>query len=158
MAVYDVSAAFIASPVLTRGWSNIFSIDDNENAHLIQICDEIFGEQNRVLQGVWIKRVSPANDAKYFSSDHEFVLIYARKKELWRPRKLPRNEKQLGNYRNPDDDPRGSWNSVTYTHLLQLLKNSYAILDRWMLEKVFGTTNCSLTTCFASCHLRSSAV
>lgn len=91
------------------------SIDDNENAHLIQICDEIFGEQNRVLQGVWIKRVSPANDAKYFSSDHEFVLIYARKKELWRPRKLPRNEKQLGNYRNPDDDPRGSWNSVTYT-------------------------------------------
>ena len=91
------------------------SIDDNENAHLIQVCDEIFGEQNRVLQGVWIKRVSPANDAKYFSSDHEFVLIYARKKELWRPRKLPRNEKQLGNYRNPDDDPRGSWNSVTYT-------------------------------------------
>ena len=91
------------------------SIDDNENAHLIQVCDEIFGEQNRVLQGVWIKRVSPANDAKYFSSDHEFVLIYARKKELWRPRKLPRNEKQLGNYRNPDDDPMGSWNSVTYT-------------------------------------------
>jgi site-specific DNA-methyltransferase (adenine-specific)/adenine-specific DNA-methyltransferase len=91
------------------------SIDDNENANLIHICDEIFGEQNRVLQGVWIKRVSPANDAKYFSSDHEFVLVYARKKELWRPRKLTRTEKQLGNYRNPDDDQRGLWNSVTYT-------------------------------------------
>lgn len=91
------------------------SIDDNENANLVHICDEIFGEQNRVLQGVWIKRVSPANDAKYFSSDHEFILVYARKKDIWRPRKLKRTEKQLKNYRNPDSDPRGPWNSVTYT-------------------------------------------
>ena len=91
------------------------SIDDNENANLIALCDEIFGTQNRVLQGVWIKRVSPANDAKYFSSDHEFVIIYAKKKEVWRPRKLKRTAKQLGNYRNPDGDMRGDWNSVTYT-------------------------------------------
>ncbi|MCX6907082.1 MAG: site-specific DNA-methyltransferase [Verrucomicrobia bacterium] len=91
------------------------SIDDNENANLIGICDEIFGAQNRVLQGVWIKRVSPANDAKYFSSDHEFVIIYAKRKEVWRPRKLTRTAKQLGNYRNPDNDSRGAWNSVTYT-------------------------------------------
>ncbi|MCG3112354.1 MAG: site-specific DNA-methyltransferase [Candidatus Manganitrophus sp. SB1] len=91
------------------------SIDDNESPNLIQICDEIFGIQNRVLQGVWIKRVSPANDAKYFSSDHEFIVIYAKHKDLWRPQKLTRTEKQLENYRNPDNDPRGPWNSVTYT-------------------------------------------
>jgi site-specific DNA-methyltransferase (adenine-specific)/adenine-specific DNA-methyltransferase len=100
---------------LREDGSIFISIDDNENANLIHICDEIFGEQNRVLQGVWIKRVSPANDAKYFSSDHEFVLIYARKKELWHPRKLTRTEKQLENYKNPDGDQRGPWNSVTYT-------------------------------------------
>jgi site-specific DNA-methyltransferase (adenine-specific)/adenine-specific DNA-methyltransferase len=93
----------------------VISIDDNENANLIHLCDEIFGMQNRVLQGVWIKRVSPANDAKYFSSDHEFIIIYARKKDLWRPQRLTRTSKQLDNYRNPDDDPRGPWNSVTYT-------------------------------------------
>lgn len=91
------------------------SIDDNECANLIYVCDEIFGANNRLLQGVWIKRVSPANDAKLFSSDHEFVIAYARRKDLWRPQKLPRTAKQIGNYRNPDNDPRGPWNSVTYT-------------------------------------------
>jgi site-specific DNA-methyltransferase (adenine-specific)/adenine-specific DNA-methyltransferase len=91
------------------------SIDDNEMANVVHICDEIFGERNRVLEGVWIKRVSPANDAKQFSSDHEFIIVYARNKDIWRPTKLLRTEKQLENYRNPDNDPRGPWNSVTYT-------------------------------------------
>lgn len=91
------------------------SIDDNECSNLIQICDQIFGIQNRIIQSVWIKRVSPANDAKYFSSDHEFLVVYARNKTLWRPNKLKRTEKQIDNYRNPDNDTRGPWNSVTYT-------------------------------------------
>jgi len=91
------------------------SLDDNEISSLICVCDEIFGQHNRVVQGTWIKRVSPANDSKYFSSDHEYVVIYARDKNLWRPNKLPRTSKQLVNYKNPDNDPRGPWNSATYT-------------------------------------------
>lgn len=100
---------------LSEDGSILISIDDNEVPNLIAICDEIFGPQNRILQGVWIKRVSPANDAKYFSSDHEFIIVYAKRKDLWRPQKLTRTEKQLENYKNPDKDSRGSWNSVTYT-------------------------------------------
>ena len=91
------------------------SIDDNENSSLIILCNEIFGSRNQLVQAPWIKRVSPANDAKYFSSDHEFVVGYARNKELWKPNKLLRTDAQLSNYRNPDGDPRGPWNSVTYT-------------------------------------------
>jgi adenine specific DNA methylase Mod len=30
------------------------------------------------------KKVSPANDAKWFSSDHDFILVYAKNKDIWR--------------------------------------------------------------------------
>lgn len=91
------------------------SIDDNEVANLRLLMDEIFGQLNHVAILAWQKRVSPANDAKYFSTDHEYVVVYAMRKSNWHPNKLKRTISQLGNYRNPDDDPRGDWNSVTYT-------------------------------------------
>lgn len=64
---------------------------------------------------VWEKRVSPANDAKWFSTDHDLIVIYSKNKEIWRPHKLPRTEAQLAYYTNPDSDLRGRWNSATYT-------------------------------------------
>lgn len=91
------------------------TIDDNEAYHLKIILDEIFGRANFVSSIVWAKRVSPANDAKYFSSDHDFVLVYAKNKERWLPNRLHRTEKQNSYYKNPDNDPRGEWNSATYT-------------------------------------------
>ncbi len=91
------------------------SIDDNELSHLRAIMDDIFSESNFVECVTWQKKVSPANDAKWFSGDHEHVLIYAKRKSVWRPHRLARNEKQRGYYRNPDGDPRGDWNSVAYT-------------------------------------------
>lgn len=91
------------------------SIDDNEVHNLRSLMDEIFGGRNHVACLTWQKRVSPANDAKHFSSDHEYVLVYARNITKWFPNRLQRTEKQLKNYSNPDNDPRGPWNSVTYT-------------------------------------------
>ncbi len=91
------------------------SIDDNEVASLRLLMDEIFGAKNFVTSVSWHKRVSPANDAKYFSSDLDYVLVFARNIESWKPNRLPMNETQRGNYRNPDSDPRGPWNSAAYT-------------------------------------------
>ena len=54
------------------------SIDDNEAHHLRMLLDELFGEENFVATVVWQKRVSPANDAEFFSSDHEYLIIYAK--------------------------------------------------------------------------------
>lgn len=93
----------------------LISIDDNEAASLRFLLDEIFGLANFITSLCWQKRVSPANDAKYFSSDHENILVFAKRKNNWLPRKLKRTEAQLANYKNPDKDPRGVWNSVTYT-------------------------------------------
>ena len=91
------------------------SIDDNEQAHLKLMCDEIFGGNNFVTTISWFKKVSPSNDAKWFSNDHEFILIYSKQKSFWHPKKLKLNDKQTKYYKNPDNDPRGNWNSSTYT-------------------------------------------
>lgn len=91
------------------------SIDDNEFANVKLLMDEVFGAGGIIANLCWQKRVSPANDAKYFSSDHEYVVVYAKNKSAWTPNKLGRTEAQLNNYKNPDNDSRGAWNSVTYT-------------------------------------------
>ena len=87
------------------------SIDDNEQHHLRLLMDEIFGDANFVTNIIWQKKFSPQNDAKYFSDNHDFVLCYAKDKEIWRPVLLPRTEKHNERYFNPDDDPRGPWSS-----------------------------------------------
>lgn len=101
--------------LLSEDGSIWITIDDNEAHYLKVICDEVFGRVNFVSTIAWMKRVSPANDAKYFSSDHDFILVYAKEKTLWKPNRLPRGEQQNSYYKNPDNDLRGPWNSITYT-------------------------------------------
>lgn len=87
------------------------SIDDDEGHYLKVLCDEIFGRRNFVNTVIWEKRYSPTNDSKWLSDSHDFILVYAKNKEGWRPNLLPRGEKQNKYYRYDDDDGRGSWRS-----------------------------------------------
>src|SRR5487761_530790 len=66
------------------------SIDDNEVHWLRGLMDEIFGEPNFVANIVWHKVDSPKNTAMHLSEDHEYLVLYARNKERWRPNLLPR--------------------------------------------------------------------
>ena len=91
------------------------SIDDNEAHYLKVIMDEVFGRKNFVADVAWQKRTSPANDAKYFSNDYDNLLVYAKSKSSWQLNRLERTEAQDAYYKNPDNDPRGPWNSITYT-------------------------------------------
>ena len=83
------------------------SIDDNEVHRLRSLMDEVFGEENFVATAIWQKVYAPKSSAKHFSDDHDFILVYARDKEVWQPNPLPRTEQQDAVYRNPDNDPRG---------------------------------------------------
>ncbi|MFA5799477.1 MAG: DNA methyltransferase [Candidatus Peribacteraceae bacterium] len=91
------------------------SIDDNEVQHLRLMMDEIFQEQNFVGNIVWQKKYAKQSDAKWLSTSHDHILLYAKNKESWRPTQLERSEKQLKGYSNPDHDPRGLWQSVVCT-------------------------------------------
>lgn len=85
------------------------SIDDNEQANLKLICDEIFGSANFINNIIWQKKYSPQNDARHLSDNHDFVVCYAKNKTIWTPNLLPRTEKQDKAYKNPDKDSRGIW-------------------------------------------------
>lgn len=87
------------------------SIDDDEQAYLKVLCDEVFGRKNFVNNVIWQKKFSPQNDAKWFSDNHDFIMVYAKNKEIWRPNLLQRTEEMNDRYKNPDNDPRGVWTS-----------------------------------------------
>ena len=101
--------------LLAKDGAIFISIDNSEYASLKLICDEIMGQSNYVDTVSWFKKASPSNDAQFFSNDIEYILIYAKDKNIWRPYRLPLNKKQRKNYQNPDNDIRGDWNSATYT-------------------------------------------
>lgn len=105
----------IARRLLSDNGVIFMSIDNNEHSTLRLLCDEIFGEENYVDTISWFKKASPSNDAQYFSNDIEYIIVYARDKRIWRPKRLPLTAKQLKYYQNPDGDERGPWNSATYT-------------------------------------------
>ena len=100
--------------LLSEDGSIWVTIDDNEGHYLKVLMDEVFGRRNFVANLAWHKRVSPANDAHYFSNDHDHILVYAKTKAKWAPNKLPRCEAQKKYYTNPDNDSRGLWNSAAY--------------------------------------------
>jgi len=87
------------------------SIDDNEVDNLKKLCNDVFGEENFLAQIVWQKVFSPKNDAKYFSSEHEYILIFAKQLDRFVLKGLPREEKHNARFKNPDNDPRGPWAS-----------------------------------------------
>ncbi len=87
------------------------TIDDNEAHYLKVLCDEVFGRSNFVANVVWQKKASPQANAIWLSDSHDHVIVYARTKEIWRPRLLKRSEKALARYKNPDKDKRGPWTS-----------------------------------------------
>ena len=101
----------LAKKLLTDDGSIWISIDDDEQAYLKVLCDEIFGRDNFVANVIWEKKYSPQNDATWLSDSHDFILVYAKDKSVWRPNLLPRTEEMDARYSNPDDDPRGVWTS-----------------------------------------------
>lgn len=85
------------------------SIDDNEQANLRLICDEIFGGGNFITNIIWEKNYSPRNDAKYFSASHDFIVVFSKNKDNWNRNLMPRTEKQNKFYKYDDKDGRGLW-------------------------------------------------
>lgn len=98
----------IAKDLLSDDGEIFISLDDGEIENLKKICNEIFGEQNFLECLVWKKRATPPND-KNIGRIHEFILIYAKNIEKIRLGLLPRDEKSVARYLNPDNDPRGPW-------------------------------------------------
>ena len=91
------------------------SIDDNEIHHLRMLMDEVFGEENFVATVIWQKIFAPKNSAQFFSEDHDYIVVYAKNVEIWKPNLLPRTDEMDRRYQNVENDPRGPWTSSDLT-------------------------------------------
>lgn len=98
----------IAKNLLTEDGVIFISLDDKEIDNLKKICNEIFGEFNFVECLIWKKRATPPND-KNIGRVHEFILCYAKNINNIKLGLLPRDEKSINRYSNPDNDSRGPW-------------------------------------------------
>lgn len=103
------SRLMIANTLLSEDGVIFISIDDNEERNLKNICDEVFGERNKVGTVIWERAFAPKNDAKYFSDSHDYILVYAKNIESFDIGLLPRTEEANARYKNPDNDPKGPW-------------------------------------------------
>jgi len=101
--------------LLAKDGSIWISLDDTEQAYFKVMTDEIYGRNNFIVNVIWEKKFSPQNDAKWLSDNHDFIMVYAKNKEIWRPNLLPRSDEMDARYKNPDNDPRGVWTSSDLT-------------------------------------------
>ena len=87
------------------------SCDDNEQANLKLVCDEIFGNGNFIANIIWQKKYTQSNDAKHLSTTHDFILFYSKHKPNFKVNLLERTVDQIASYKNLDNDLRGPWAS-----------------------------------------------
>lgn len=99
----------LAKDLLADDGVIFISIDDNEVENLKKICNEIFGEMNFVAVISWQNLDTIKNDAKYFSNNQEYILVYSKNKNLVQFQGVKKGEKQTSYYKNYDDDPRGAY-------------------------------------------------
>lgn len=101
-------------PLLATNGSLWISIDDTELHYLKVVADNVLGRRNYITTIVWQHRTTREN-RRAFSHNHEYLLLYARDPQQFRKSRnlLPATDDLLSRYRNPDDDPRGPWQSVS---------------------------------------------
>ena len=99
----------VAKDLLADDGVIFISIDENEVENLKKVGNEIFGATNFVGAVIWERAFAPKNDAKYFSDSHDYIVVYAKRLDIFTIGKLPRTEEANARYKNPDNDPRGPW-------------------------------------------------
>ncbi|MFZ2563066.1 site-specific DNA-methyltransferase [Corynebacterium variabile] len=107
----------LARNLLTDDGVIFISIDDSEQDNLQKLANEVFGESNLLGKMVWHAR---GRSKTALSIDHEYIVVYARNKSRIVPLFDNPNGTWYGepvdrDYRNPDDDPRGSWRDAQHT-------------------------------------------
>ena len=104
----------IAKKLLSDKGVLFISIDDNEQAPLKLLCDEIFGGRQEVAHLIWQKRKGGGNDSVFVGTDHEYILVYKKRTETneskWR---IPYDEEYLKRYKFEDKKGRYYYDTLS---------------------------------------------
>ena len=93
----------LARDLLTDDGVIFISIDDNEQANLKRLCDEIFGEENFVGQWNWFKSATPPNLSKKIKKNIEYILCYEKGKNNNFFRGIKKNSKSNDPFTKPQN-------------------------------------------------------
>ena len=100
----------VARRLLKNDGVIFIAIDDNEQAALKLLCDQLFGEENFLASIIWQHSIQPKGYSGTFSVHHNYILCY-QKTAQFVLNSLPRTDEDNKAYANPDNDPRGKWRS-----------------------------------------------
>jgi len=106
---------FLARQLLKETGVMFISIDDNEQAQLRLLCDEVFGEEN-ITTMIWEKTghgkkggVGKASAGRTFRSEHEYIIVCYKDITKASYNKILEKPNFKNEYSNPDNDPRGPY-------------------------------------------------
>lgn len=102
----------LARSLLTHDGLIFVNIDDMEVHNLRHAMNDVFGEENFIANVVWQKKYTRANDAQFFSDNHDHILVFARNRENAVILLQPRSDDQKAAYSNPDKHPKGLWKAT----------------------------------------------
>jgi adenine-specific DNA-methyltransferase len=98
----------LAKNLLKPSGAIFISIDNNEQAQLRMLCDEIFGEKNFVGTLIWRKKEGGGQADAYFATEHEYILVYAKSEAFtWLDEEIPRHEAEYNK-----EDKTGKFTAV----------------------------------------------
>jgi len=103
-------------------------LDDYEAAYARVVLDELFGRHNFVATVVWQKVHAPKSSARHLSTDHDYLLVFAKDAERWTRNALPRTDWTNREFWNPDEDPRGLWRRSDLTASKPYREGSYEVV------------------------------
>ncbi len=115
--------------LLTDDGAIFVSIDDNEVHRLRCLMDEVFGEENFVVQIEWQKRYTRSNNTDNFTTVLEHLVAY-RRTDAFAPNLAERSAEADARYENADEDERGPWKSIPFLNPLSAAERpnlAYAI-------------------------------
>ena len=93
----------LARKLLSKEGIIFISVDDNEFSAMKMLCDEIFGEDNRVATLVWKKRYQGAKE-KHIVVCHEYLLMYCKEKALLPSLFVPSDDTYAKKYFKQSDE------------------------------------------------------
>lgn len=125
---------YLCRNLLTEDGLIFMSIDDNEVSNLKLLSDEIFGEENFIGKFIWINRTTPNDPGKGFATDHEYIIVYSKNIESTN---FKGYDKDLSNYKNPDNDPKGDWIADNPTAASGNDNYKFPIINPFTSEKYF---------------------
>ena len=129
----------LAKNLMKKNASIFIQCDDNEQAYIKVLCDEIFGIENFVHQIVW-KRSNSQQNNTLIATKKEYILVYAKNKKHLTFNNEPISEKQIASYKFQDNKGRYRINKLQnqkmgHYNYFVTSPNQEKITYNWLISK-----------------------